>query len=203
MSDDQTGRIYAISGAITEDGISGRFVTDNGRMFLLQGIAGTNGDVTATVSALARPQAVFRDGSFKTSGTLTATVVEQTRILAEWSLDSGDAGTLTLLYDDRYERGSDIARLVGTWEASYGIVYNIDAMGEIFGQADNGCAYVGEVEIIDPDYNVYRVFIDDFCLAARSSGLGILTDHTGTDDAFVWMLNMEIGWFIADTLLKK
>jgi hypothetical protein len=202
LANDLTGESFALSGVITEDNTEGRFVTDGGQMFVLRDISGTGGEISATVSAFARPEAAFLDGSIKTSGTLTGSLVERTRIEGDWSLNTGETGTVTLVYDDVYERGSDIARLAGIWEAASGTVYTVDALGEIFGQTERGCVYWGRIYLIDATCNVYRVRINGGCLAINASGLGLLTYEFGTNDAFVMMLDLGNGWWFTEQLLR-
>ena len=131
---------------------------------------------------------------------------ERSRIEGEWSLDSREFGTVTLEYDDLYERGSDIARLVGIWQAPWGddFVFNIDALGEIFSQTANGCVTDGQVRLIDAAYNVYRVEIYNYCLPYYASGLGVLGDEVDTDDAFSLILSMPQGYlFTVVTFLRQ
>jgi hypothetical protein len=203
-TDDLTGESYAVSGVVREDNVEGRFVTDSGPRFLLRDIIGTEGDMSATIAAT--PSVVgdnFQDGSIYTSGVLTGFVNERTHIEGSWSLDSGETGTIVLEYDDIYERGSDIARLGGIWECSIGTICNIDALGEIFGQGEDECVATGQIEIIDPLYNVYQVTYGSPCMIIGIlSGLGVLADESGTDDAFIVMLD-PIFFFYTDIFVRQ
>jgi len=205
-SNDLTGQSFDMSGVVTEHNAEGRFMIDGNTQFILRDIAIDGFEITATISAITYPDATFlpRDGNG--SGVMTGSLVERSRIEGEWSLDSGEFGTVTLEYDDLYERGSDIARLVGIWQAPWGddFVFNIDALGEIFSQTANGCVTDGQVRLIDAAYNVYRVEIYNYCLPYYTSGLGVLGDEVDTDDAFSLILSMPQGYlFTVVTFLRQ
>lgn len=202
LSDDLTGEFFAMNGVITEDNIEGRFLIAGETLFVLRNISISGTRITATLAASSHPDAPFIVDAWDAAGVMTGELVERTHIEGEWSLDTGQTGTMTLVYDDIYERGSDIERLVGTWESSWGGVFNIDALGEIFEQAEDGCAITGQVELINPSYNVYWVKMTQWCLPWTGTGLGVLGDEVGTDDAFSLVLG-ESGWYIADTLQRQ
>ncbi len=187
-----------VSGVIAEDHSEGRFLSVNGQMLVLRNIFVADGRISADVSAFARPHSPFFGDNMHARGVLTGTIAERSHIVADFYLSSGDKGRLEVYYDDLYERGSDIAWLAGVWETSHGITYNIDALGEIFAQTENGCVHAGQVSLIDGAWNVYRVRIVDHCLIAEATGLGILTD-----DAIVLMLDLADGWFITEILAKR
>ena len=205
-SNELTGQFFDMSGVVTEHNAEGRFMIDGKTQFILRDIAIDGFEITATISAITYPDPTFLPKEGDDSGVMTGSFVERSRIQGEWSLDSGQFGTGTLDYDDLYERGSEIARLVGTWQASWGddFVFNIDALGEIFSQSANGCVTDGQVRLIDAAYNVYRVEILNYCLPYYASGLGVLGDKVDTDDAFSLILSMPQGYlFTVVTLLRQ
>ncbi len=187
-----------VAGVITEDHSEGRFLSVNGQMLVLRNIVVADGRISADVLAFAQPHWTLAGDNLNATGHLTGTITERTRIEADLYLSSGGTGGLVLEYEELYERGSDIAWLVGAWEASHGLIYNIDALGQIFAQSEHGCVYAGRVSLIDASWNVYRVDLVDHCLAAEASGLGVLTD-----DAFVLMLDLSQGWFMAEVLVRQ
>ena len=198
------GLTFEIVGVVTDNNGEGRFVNDQGQQFILSAFSGRAGDISAGVQAIAPPGTVFIDGSTSTFGELTGTVVERTRMDGEWSLNSGETGTITVSYDSLYERGSDLARTVGSWMDSFGVVYSVDAAGDIFAQDAVGCVYDGAVEILNASYNYYRVTLTvSSCPGANGNyiGLGVLADDVGMDDAFVIQLN-DGQLAITDVLLK-
>ena len=107
-------------------------------------------------------------------------------------------------YNALYERGSDLDRTVGSWMDSFGVVYSVDATGDIFAQDAFGCVYDGAVSITNALYNAYRVTLTiSSCPGADGnySGVGVQADDVGTDDAIVIQLdNGQIS--ITDVLLK-
>ncbi len=198
------GLTFQTVGVVTENNGEARFFNDQDQQFILSGASGTGGDISATVTAIAPLGSVFLDGSTVTTGTLTGTVVERTSISADWSLNTGESGTITMSYNSLYERGSDLARTAGSWLDSFGVVYSVDALGDIFAQDAFGCVYDGAVSIINASYNAYGITLTvSNCPGADGnySGLGVLGDDLGIDDLFVIQLdNGQI--IITDALLK-
>ena len=201
---DQAALTFETIGVVTENNGEARFVNDQGQQFILSGISGTGGSISATLTAIAPFGFSFLDGSTVSTGTLTGSVVERTSISGNWSLNTGESGTVTLSYNNLYERGSDLARMFGTWVDSFGVVYSVDAVGDIFAQDAFGRVYGGTVTIINASYNAYRVALTvSNCPGADGnySGLGVLADNVGMDDAFVVQLdNGQL--IITDVLLK-
>jgi hypothetical protein len=191
-------------GVITENNGEARFFNDEGQQIVLSGMSGTNGNISATLTGYAAPGTTFQDGTVVTTGTFTGTVVERTSISGDWSVSTGETGTLTMTYNDIYERGSNLALGVGSWMDSFGVVYNVDATGAIFAQDGLGCVYNGAVEIIDSSYNAYRVTMTvSNCPGVNGdyTGLGVLTDDVGLNDAFVIQLDNG-SLILTDVLLK-
>lgn len=199
-----SGLTFETIGVVTEDSGEGRFVNDQGQLFILRGFRGSAGDVSAGVKAIAPPGTVFIDGSTTAFGPLTGTTVERTTFDGNWSLDTGETGTITMSYNAIYERGSDLARMVGSWMDSFGVVYSVDATGNIFAQDAVGCVYDGAVSIINALYNAYRVTLTvSNCPGTDGdySGLGVLAEEVGLDDAFAIQLDSD-QIAITDVLLK-
>ena len=200
----QAGLTFETVGVVTENNGEARFVNDQGTQFILSGVSGTGGNISATITAISQTGSTFIDGSTVTTGTLTGTLVERASLDGNWSLNSGETGTITMSYNNIYDRGSDLARMSGTWEDSFGVVYSVDAVGAIFAQDAFLCIYGGAVTIINASYNVYQVKLDIFnCPGSDGtySGLGVLSDDVGTDNAFIVQLdNGQL--IITDVLLK-
>ena len=201
---DQAGLNFGTIGVVTENNGAARFVNDQGQQFILSGVSGTGGNISATITAIAPIGFTFLDGSTVTTGTLTGTVVERASLDGDWSMNTGETGTVTMSYNNSYERGSDLARMFGTWVDSFGVVYSVDAVGDIFAQDAFGCVYDGAVTMINTSYNAYQVTLTvSNCPGADGnySGLGVLTDDLGMDDALVVQLdNGQL--IITDVLLK-
>jgi hypothetical protein len=191
-------------GVVTENNDEARFVNDEGTQFILSGVSGTDGNISATITAISGTGFTFTGGSTVTTGTLTGTLVERTSLDGNWSLNTGETGTITMSYNNLYDRGSDLARMPGIWGDSFGVFYSVDAVGDIFAQDAFGCVYDGAVTIINASYNAYQVTLTvSNCPGTDGNytGLGVLFDDVGTDNAFVVQLdNGQL--IITDVLLK-
>ena len=198
---DLTNESFAVDGVITEDNIEGRLLIEGSTLFVLSDISISGTNMTATIAAGSHPDAAFTVDSFDASGVMAAELVERTRIEGEWVLDTGQKGTMTLVYDDLYERGSDIDRLVGTWQASWGDVFNIDALGEIFAQGEDSCTMTGKIELIHPSYNVYWAQLTQWCMAWTATGLAVLGDEVNTDDTLYLVLGESL--FMAESFQRQ
>jgi len=86
-----------------------------------------------------------------------------------WTHVEERIGDLTIIYHSIYERPSSFAILQGTYRTPDEQL-TVDAQGVIFYQsAVTGCIGNGTAEIIDPDYNMYRMTIDvDACIGDES-----------------------------------
>jgi hypothetical protein len=98
--------------------------------------------------------------------------------------DPRDEGIFSLTYDPLYERASSLALLAGTYTAGTDTL-TIDDQGAIFYQsAANDCAGSGAAELIDPEFNLYRLRVvfggcsrdDAVRNGATYSGLAYLSD---------------------------
>lgn len=198
------GLTFQTVGVVTENNGEGRFVNDQGVQFILSGISGTNGNFSATITAIAPFGTVFIDGSSVTSGTITGTVVERTSLQGDWTLNTGETGTMTMSYDSIYERGSNLSRTTGMWIDSFGVVYTIEANGDFFAQDAFGCVFDGNVSILDASFNAYGLTMTvSICPSVNGnySGLGVLGDDVGMDDAFVVQMDSN-NFIFTDVLLK-
>jgi hypothetical protein len=110
-----------------------------------------------------------------------------------WSHVEERVGELFLTYHSTYERPSSLAILQGTYRTPDELLA-VDSQGVIFYQSStNGCTGNGLAEIIDPDYNMYRVEIDiDGCAgddAIRNglsfSGLANIGDNNDLGGGFL------------------
>jgi len=189
-----SGLILNFAGVITENRV-GRFFDDNGTQYILSNISGNDGNVAIDFTAVAQFGFVFLDGSTLTTGSLTGTVVERTSFNGNYSIATGESGTISLTYNSIYDRDSSFDKLTGMWdEDGFGILtFNPD--GSFFEQDTFGCVFDGQASIIDPAYNVYSLTMTVSLCGAGSdgdySGLGVLTDFNATDDVFIVQLNSD------------
>ncbi len=188
------GQTIVLAGVITENG-EGRFFDENGTQYIVSSISGNDGSITLNVMAVAQFGFVFTDGSTVTTGTLSGTIVERTSFIGDWSLATGESGTLSMTYDPLYDRSSSLAKLEGMWdEDGFGIA-TFAADGSFFEQDQFGCVFDGQATIIDPAYNVYAMTMTvSLCGAGADgqySGLSVLTDFNTADDLLIVQMNSD------------
>ena len=186
------GQTVALAGVVTENG-EGRFFDENGTQYIVSSISGNDGSITMNVMAVAQFGFVFVDGSTVTTGTLSGTIVERTSFNGNWSLATGESGTLSMTYDPLYDRDSSLAKLEGMWDENGFGIATFAADGSFFEQDQFGCVFDGQATIIDPAYNVYAMTMAiSLCgpgVDGQYSGLGVLTDFNTTDDGLIVQIN--------------
>jgi len=128
------------------------------------------------------------------------------RVSATYSVGTGEQGTLELFYDSNYERSSSFAKMSGTWTDPQRNTFTVEANGSIFGQDGFGCVYTGNVSIIDPLYNVYRLTINVANCAdinGAYTGLGTIGDRFAENDdqLFIFQVSND-SWALTSTLEK-
>jgi hypothetical protein len=183
----------AFAGVITEDQ-RGRFVDEDGTQYIVSNLSGTDGSLTADFTAMAPFGMTFLDGSTVTTGSFSATVVEGVSFSGDYSLATGESGTISLTYNPIYERDSSLDKLTGMWDEEFGIL-TFDADGSFFEQDSFGCVFDGQATIIDAGYNVYDLSMSvSMCDDADGeySGLGVLVDSNTTDDMLIVQMNSDV-----------
>ena len=187
-----SGLILNFAGVVTENG-EGRFFDDNGTQYIVSNISGNDGSVTLNFTAVAQFGFVFLDGSTVTTGSLTGTVIEQTSFTGNFSVATGESGTISLTYNPIYERDSSFSKLEGLWDENGFGILSFNADGSFFEQDTFGCVFDGQASIIDPAFNVYSLNMTvSLCGAGvdgQYTGLGVLTDFASTDDTFILQMN--------------
>ena len=170
------------------------------------GTYSVNGDqVSGTGSLYAAPGEMLADGSTVADLTISAgTVVEGTSL--NITIDStGLSIAVTSLFDDTYDRGSDLATVGVMYNTSFDIFgdissFAIDATtGVISGQSVAGCVLSGTVSIIDAAANTYDVnlVVADVgtcgALVGDYDGLGSSQDEApmAMDDAFIFAVFVD------------
>lgn len=187
-----SGTILSFAGVVAENGLS-RFIDDNETQYIVSNISGNDGNITLTFTAIAQFGFRFLDGSTVTTGSLTGSVIERSSITGDYSIATGESGSISLTYNSDYERESSIDKLVGSWdENSFGIL-TVDPDGSFFEQDSFGCVFAGQISIIDSRYSVYSLSMNiSLCGAGWDgdyTGLGTLTDNLATDDFFIVQMN--------------
>jgi len=115
---------------------------------------------------------------------------------ATWTNFVERLGTLDMTYHSLYENDSSLAALQGTFTTSTDTL-TIDDEGVIFYQSsDTGCTGNGSAEVIDPEYNMYRVEIQ----MGGCTGDFVRNGMNFTGLANIGVNNELGGGFINDTL---
>jgi len=192
--DDRTGLTFQAAGVVTENSGDGRFINENGIQFVLSGISGNNGAISATITAIAPFGSTFLDGTVLTLGTLTGNVVERQSLQGDWSLNTGETGSVTMGFDSNYYEGSDLSRTEGLWLDPFGTTWDTSPTGEMFSQDSFGCVANGQISIIDQSYNAYDVAVtlSGPCggIEGNYNGLAVTdTDGATANNVFVLQIN--------------
>jgi hypothetical protein len=149
----------AITGLVDETG-SGDFMRGDKAVF--QGQVSTSGSNSISVDADGYPQSSvgFPDGSKHGIWMVTGTIQERQSIstTTKFTTDAGTStqGTLDLTFDALYNRPSSLGTVAGAYSVGAGFL-TIAADGSISGHEPTIGDYSGQISVIDPAYNLYRV----------------------------------------------
>lgn len=193
-----------VLGIVTEQG-EGRFLDENGTQYVIDTLAGNDGDISLTFTAIAEVGFTFIDGSTIATGELSGSVTETSSFSGEYTLSTGETGTMSLTYDTIYERDSSIDKLTGLWDEQFGVM-SVDPSGAFFMQDSFGCVYDGEASIIDPEFNAYSLSMTVSSCGAgvdgEYSGVGVLSDLNVADDLLIVQMNSE-EWIFTTSLVRQ
>lgn len=177
-----------IIGLVTEDG-DFHFIDPFGQGFGSVSVSNGN-QVSASYTYVAELGTVLSDGSTSAACTFSGTVAERQTL----TIDSQCTSTLgtvsdvsvTMSYNALYDRDASLATIAGTYD-DLGDVLSVDSAGVLFEQdATDGCVLNGQVSVVDPAYNVYRVeFTVANCSAARAALNGTAWSGIATLDSTV------------------
>jgi hypothetical protein len=187
----------AMTGLVDEPG-SGEFMRADKAVF--QGQVSTSGSNSISVDADGYPGSAigkFPDGSQHGIWTVTGTIQERQSIstTTKFTTDAGTStqGTLDLTFDALYNRPSSLATVAGRYLVDVGYL-TIAADGSISGHEPTIGDYSGQISVIDPAYNLYRVqltlsglfvgnglaMMDDTVSPFRLMIVGLYTQSGGT-----------------------
>ena len=177
------GETYQVVGVSTANG-EFRFLDDAGVQY--QGtMAVSENRFSATLRGLAPLGTTFGNGLTVIEGTISGSIADRNSITAEYSYQTGDRGTINLVYDAIHARNSSLAFVSGNWADEDGAVYSVSSTGTVTGTNALGCGFTGQVSIIDPAFNTYRIRLTvTSCGQADGnySGLGVLRDRNLVDN---------------------
>ncbi|MCY4642970.1 MAG: hypothetical protein OXC41_09840 [Gammaproteobacteria bacterium] len=96
---------------------------------------------------------------------LTGKATEQNEIASHFAtMNGGDTGALNLEYDAVYNTPSSLEMVTGAWsytdQDNLTTQFDIGTEGVIQGRDSDHCQYQGQVGIINPDYNAYRIAVE-------------------------------------------
>ena len=99
------------------------------------------------------------------TGTLKNNEQNQNLLVSHFkTLNGGDTGALNITYDNVYEQPSSLLATQGTWSYTdrddLTTDLMIDEKGVLSGSDSAGCGYLGYVDIINSQYNVYQVKVE-------------------------------------------
>jgi hypothetical protein len=140
---------------IAENG-QGRISTADGNYYRLNvGTSGNNLD--GSYSGYSQTAASSVNGLQSTPGTV-AGAITSTGLNMTLTDTMSAQQSLTLTFDDVYNRGSSLANLAGNWTATANgvtLTATIQPDGSFSASDSNNCTYVGSFSLIDPTFDVY------------------------------------------------
>lgn len=116
------------------------------------------------------------------------TITERSRIQGTLEHNGSRNTRIDATYQQSYDNDSSLQTLAGMYSvddgAGFTLTYSLDANGVFTGSDTTGCLVNGEAEIIDADYNMYRLELDFTSCGAIGaqgifSGLGALLPQSG------------------------
>ena len=139
---------------------------------------------------------LLTNGGYFDSVTLEGKVVSPDKIEARFlTHDAKDTGTLKLERNKSlYEKDAQINKVNDEWIYYHGFTitkFTIENNGYIKGADTNGCGYEGEVSVVAPNYNAYRVkLLLNSCheLDGLYQGMAYLLGSVEADDT----LNIQV-----------
>lgn len=101
-----------------------------------------------------------------------------------------------LNYDSIYERGSSLARVVGTYsdtDGTYTETYTIDSSGDITGSDTDGCVINGQISIVNSAYNDYgiQLTVSNCAISGNYTGAAVLLDDEEMDDTLLSFMSSD------------
>jgi hypothetical protein len=192
----------AIIGLVDETG-DGVFIRADHAQFAGQ-VSTSDNSISVSAQGYAGSQP-FPDGSTHGTWSMNGTIQERESISATtvFTTDNGTEtqGSLDLKFDALYNRPSSLATVAGEFAPVNVIPYYIGSDGSI-SQHALICETNGEISVVDPTYNLYRMQMTETCDyggTTNHSGLATL-DNTVSPERLVFGLQGDSAY--ADTWLR-
>jgi len=195
-----------ILGLVTENG-EFHFLQDDGIQYF--GTVNTSQNaLSGNFTGVTQIGTTFLDGSTTGTGTLTGTVQERMSMSGNstfrTALGNSDTSTITLTYNNLYERDSSLATIAGNYlDTVTNAVINVNGSGVVFSQdAVTGCIINGTISIINAAFNAYRVqYSFSSCRVPNTilngttaNGLGTLDNSQASEVAIIGVVNATAGY---------
>ena len=174
-------------------------------------ISSTSSPLSGNFNGVAGLNVTFADGSKSAPFTLNGHVSERDLIWGDWEfLD--DNGTFDLSFNTIYNRDSSLDLLTGVWflpqinGVDINLTLNIQSDGTITGTDGLMSTWNGTVEIIDSEYNMYRVNLTETPLGFTGqdyTGLMALIDVSAENDAFLLAANHDDMLSLSGVFIKQ
>ena len=128
----------------------------------MSGQISMNGSSGSGVVSILPPQDYhYTDPNLVPKATLSFEVVEKQSITGSY-VSEDDSGSFYLEYSNSYEHPSALDLIEGNWgyfQQTFGLSKSlvIGQDGSFTGSDNMGCSYSGNISVINPSYNLYRV----------------------------------------------
>jgi hypothetical protein len=189
--------------------VSSSAIQAKGSIIVTEGIAETDDILTSlTLTAFAPQGVIFSDGNTTAACSITAIFMEAESINGTYECsgaNSTETGSFNADYQATlYEQPSSFNRVSGIWSGldfsttNNNVVLTLPVRDDgsiILGSNTDGCFYTGQIDIIDPAFNLYDIsltstdcsFLDDIY-----TGLATLTQGiNGNPDEFVYQIDND------------
>jgi len=204
----QTGESFESIGLVTEAGQM-RLITKD-RDQIAGNISVTDKSFTGDIISYAPFEfLVYAKGEPIVTGTASGTVNERSTFSGSTTLNGAITANFNFTYDAAiYQKDSSLALISGNYSASddegYVVTYSINTAGIITGSDTDGCLMNGDVELLDTNYNMYRLkIVVTNCgeLNGNFRGPASLFDVDSSNDTLVFSLEC-VRFLIAGAILR-
>jgi hypothetical protein len=112
----------------------------------------------------------------------------------KFTTDAGTStqGTLDLTFDALYNRPSSLGTVAGAYSVGAGFL-TIAADGSIWGHEPTIGDYSGQISVIDPAYNLYRVQLTLSAVGFVGNGLATMDDSVSPSRLMIVGLSAQSG----------
>ena len=105
------------------------------------------------------------DGGPFDTATITGKLKEETKLFTHFVTSSGgETGALNIVYDPVYDTSSSLELTAGNWAYTdrddLTTEFSIAEEGTISGNDSDDCEYLGYIDVINSEYNVYKVKVE-------------------------------------------